>query len=107
MAVRIVTDSTADIPLAQAQALGITVVPLTVFFGEEAYLDGVVLDNASFYANLQSSKVLPGTSQPSPAAFQQAYIRLIDEVPDAIIAVLISARLSAACISASTARDWF
>jgi fatty acid-binding protein DegV len=41
MTVRIVTDSTADIPQAQAQELAITIVPLTVFFGEEAYLDGV------------------------------------------------------------------
>ena len=49
MTIRIVTDSTADIPQEKAQALGITVVPLTVFFGEEAYLDGVELDNAGFY----------------------------------------------------------
>jgi DegV family protein with EDD domain len=105
MAVRIVTDSTADIPLEQAQALGITVVPLTVFFGEEAYLDGVELDNASFYAKLQTSKVLPRTSQPSPVAFQQAYTRLIDEGADGIIAVLISAKLSGTFQSACTARD--
>jgi DegV family protein with EDD domain len=105
MAVRIVTDSTADIPLEQAQALGITVVPLTVFFGEEAYLDGVELDNASFYAKLQTSKVLPRTSQPSPAAFQQAYTRLINEGADAIIAVLISAKLSGTFQSACMARD--
>jgi DegV family protein with EDD domain len=105
MAVRIVTDSTADIPLEQAEALGITVVPLTVFFGEEAYLDGVELDNASFYAKLQTSKVLPRTSQPSPAAFQQAYTRLINEGADAIIAVLISAKLSGTFQSACMARD--
>jgi DegV family protein with EDD domain len=105
MAVRIVTDSTADIPLEQAEALGISVVPLTVFFGEEAYLDGVELDNASFYAKLQTSKVLPRTSQPSPAAFQQAYTRLINEGADAIIAVLISAKLSGTFQSACMARD--
>ncbi len=67
MTVRLVTDSTADIPQDQAQAAGITVVPLTVFFGDEAYLDGVELDNASFYSKLQASKELPRTSQPSPA----------------------------------------
>ncbi len=70
MTVRIVTDSTADIPLDQARAAGITVVPLTVFFGDEAYLDGIELDNAGFYSKLQTSKELPRTSQPSPAAFQ-------------------------------------
>jgi DegV family protein with EDD domain len=88
MTVRIVTDSTADIPSKQAEAAGITVVPLTVFFGDDAYLDGVELDNAGFYRKLQTSKDLPRTSQPSPASFQQAYTRLIDEgARDTVLAV--------------------
>src|SRR5437764_9034776 len=78
MTIRLVTDSTADIPLDQVRADGITVVPLTVFFGDEAYLDGVELDNASFYSKLQASKELPRTSQPPPAAFQKAFIDLIN-----------------------------
>src|SRR5947208_4865479 len=94
MTIRLVTDSTADIPLDQAQSAGITVVPLTVFFGDEAYLDGVELDNASFYRKLQASKVLPRTSQPSPAAFQQAFLRLIEEGADAILSIHLSAKLS-------------
>ncbi len=49
MTVRIVTDSTADIPQDQAKAAGITIVPLTVFFGDDAYLDGIELDNAAGY----------------------------------------------------------
>ncbi len=79
MTVCIVTDSTADIQPKEAEALGITIVPLTVFFGEEAYLDNVELDNASFYSKLQTSKELPRTSQPSPASFQAAFNRLIEE----------------------------
>ena len=71
MAVRIVTDSTADIPPQMAEALAITVVPLTVFFGDEAYLDGVELDNASFYSKLQASKALPTTSQPRPRSLRK------------------------------------
>jgi DegV family protein with EDD domain len=105
MTVRIVTDSTADIPLDQAKASGITVVPLTVFFGDEAYLDGVELDSVSFYNKLQASKDLPRTSQPSPAAFQEAYIRLINEGADAILAVHLSSKLSGTYQSACTARD--
>ncbi len=105
MAVRVVTDSTADIPLDQAQAASITVVPLTVLFGDEAYLDGVELDNAGFYSKLQASKELPRTSQPSPAAFQEAYIRLINEGADAILSVHLSAKLSGTYQSACTARD--
>src|SRR5437588_2644135 len=105
MSVRIVTDSTADLPREKAQALGITVVPLTVFFGEEAYLDGVELDNASFYKKLQASKILPRTSQPSPSAFQEAYLKLINEGAEAILSVHLSAKLSGTYQSACTARD--
>ena len=105
MTIRLVTDSTADIPLDQAQADGITVVPLTVFFDDEAYLDGVDLDNASFYRKLQASKVLPRTSQPSPAAFQEAFINLINDGADAILSVLLSSKLSGTYQSACTARD--
>ena len=94
MNVRIVTDSTADIPKEQADALGITVVPLTVFFGDEAYLDGVDLDSAGFYRKLEASKELPRTSQPSPTKFQEAYMRLIDEGADGIISVHLSSKLS-------------
>lgn len=105
MAVRIVTDSTADIPLQQAEALGITIVPLTVFFGEEAYLDGVELDNAGFYRKLQASKALPRTSQPAPAEFQKAYMRLIEEGADGILSIHLSSKLSGTYQSACTARD--
>lgn len=105
MAVRIVTDSTADIPQGQAGALGIAVVPLTVFFGDQAYLDGVELDNAGFYHKLAASKDLPRTSQPSPASFQETYTRLIDEGADAILSVHLSSKLSGTYQSACTARD--
>lgn len=105
MSVRIVTDSTADIPREQADALRITVVPLTVFFGNEAYLDGVELDSETFYAKLQASKDLPRTSQPSPAAFQEAYKRLIDEGADAILSIHLSSKLSGTYQSACTGRD--
>jgi DegV family protein with EDD domain len=105
MAVRIVTDSTVDISPEQAQALGITVVPLTVFFGDEAYQDGVELDSAGFYRKLAASKALPRTSQPSPAAFQEAYMRLIDEGADAILSVHLSAKLSGTYQSAVTGRN--
>src|SRR5947209_9500928 len=105
MNVRIVTDSTADRPPEQAAAVGITVVPLTVFFGDEAYLDGVELDNANFYRKLQASKALPRTSQPAPAAFQEAFLRLIGEGADAILSVHLSSKLSGTYQSACTARD--
>lgn len=105
MTVRIVTDSTADLPPEQVRELGITVVPLTVFFGDNAYLDGVELDQAGFYSKLQTSKTLPRTSQPSPAAFQEAYLRLIAEGASAILSVHLSSKLSGTYQSARTACD--
>ncbi len=105
MTVRIVTDSTADIPPTIAERLGITVVPLTVFFGDEAYLDGVELDNATFYSKLATSKELPRTSQPSPAAFAEAYERLIKEGATGILSVHLSSKLSGTYQSAVTALE--
>ncbi|HEV2655271.1 MAG TPA: DegV family protein [Ktedonobacteraceae bacterium] len=103
MTVRIVTDSTADIPAAEAEAAGVTVVPLTVFFGDDAYLDGVELDNAGFYRKLAASKELPTTSQPSPIKFQEAYTRLIEEGADGILSIHLSSKLSGTYQSAFNA----
>jgi DegV family protein with EDD domain len=105
MSVRIVTDSTADIPPELAEHLAITVVPLTVFFGDEEYHDGVDLDNAKFYQKLQSSKALPRTSQPSPAAFQEAYMQLMAEGADGILSIHLSSKLSGTYQSARTAAE--
>jgi DegV family protein with EDD domain len=105
MVVRIVTDSTADLPPQVATSLGIAVVPLTVFFGDDAYLDGVDLDSAGFYTKLANSRDLPRTSQPAPAAFQEAYQRLLDEGADAILSIHLSSKLSGTYQSACTARD--
>lgn len=103
--IRIVTDSTADFTVEQAKALGITIVPLTVSFGDESYLDNIELDNARFYEKLQESKELPRTSQPAPAKFQEAYLKLIEEGADGILSVHLSSKLSGTYQSACTARD--
>jgi DegV family protein with EDD domain len=105
MTVRIVTDSTADIPVELAEAQGITIVPLTVFFDEEAYLDGIELDNPGFYRKLEASKTLPRTSQPAPAAFQEAYTRLIQEGAEGILSIHLSSKLSGTYQSACNSRD--
>ena len=67
--IRIVTDSTADIPLAVREELNIEMVPLKINFGEEQYLDTVTLQSEEFYPKLTSSPHFPTTSQPSPAEF--------------------------------------
>jgi DegV family protein with EDD domain len=105
MTVHIVTDSTADLTPNEAAALGIIIVPLTVFFGDESFRDGIDLDSESFYDKLQKEKDLPRTSQPAPAAFLEAYTRLIEEGADGIISVHLSSRLSGTYQSACAARD--
>ncbi len=94
MAVRVVTDSTADLAKDQAQELGICVVPLTVQFGEEVYRDGVDLGSAEFFAKLATSKVMPTTAAPPSGLFEEAYRQLLRDGADAIFAILISSTLS-------------
>lgn len=104
MAVRVVTDSTADLPREIAVQYGITVVPLTVFFGDEALLDGVDIDAAGFYERLASSSTLPRTSQPSTEMFRQVYEKLGKETKE-IVSIHLSSKLSGTLNSASVARD--
>ena len=79
MPVRIVTDSTCDLPREVIDDLKISVVPLTISFGDESFRDGVDLDADVFYARLQSEKDLPKTSQPPPALFEHAYRHLTSQ----------------------------
>lgn len=99
MTVRVVTDSTADLPPRLCRELGIVVVPLTVFFGDEAYRDGVDLSAEDFYRKLTSSPSLPKTSQPAAGAFAQTYTDLARET-DEILSIHISSKLSQTCNSA-------
>jgi DegV family protein with EDD domain len=93
MAVRIVTDSVADLPSQVVQELGITVIPLLVRFGTELYRDGVDLTTDEFYDMLARSKVFPVTSVPSPATFAEAYDKLAEETGE-ILAIMVSSKLS-------------
>jgi DegV family protein with EDD domain len=92
--IRVVVDSTADMPPERARELGIAVVPLAVSFGEEAYLDGVTLNGAEFYRKLQSSPVLPKTATPSPGVFDETYRKLIAEGATGILSIHIASKLS-------------
>ncbi len=98
MAVRIVTDSTSDLPKALIETLGITVVPLTIAFGAQSYRDGIDLAADDFYARLQQEKDLPTTSQPPPALFQHAYEHLITQ--GEVVSVHLSHKFSGTVESA-------
>jgi len=93
MAVKIVTDSVADLPSQVVEELAITVIPLHVRFGTEVYRDGVDLTAEQFYDKLKHSEILPVTSVPSPGSFAEAYDKLAEET-DEILAIIVSAKLS-------------
>ena len=94
MTIQVLVDSTADIPLERARELGITIVPLTVLFGDESFLDGVELDGPGFYRRLVSSQQTPTTSTPSPGLFEEAYRKLILGGATGILALHIGSGLS-------------
>ena len=94
MSVRIVTDSTADMPAEMAQELGIPVVPLSVVFGEESLKEGIEISHDVFYERLARSKDLPTTSSPSVGDFLDTYRDVLKET-DEIVSVHVSSKLSA------------
>ncbi|CAA9558394.1 MAG: hypothetical protein AVDCRST_MAG59-2447 [uncultured Thermomicrobiales bacterium] len=100
--IAVVTYSTADLPEDLRAAVGITVVPLDVRFGDESFRDGVDLTNDAFMERLARVKLSPGTSQPSPARFEEVF-RALAVDHDAIVAVLLSAKLSGMLNSAAVA----
>lgn len=103
--IRIVTDSTADIPRELQEQLDIVVVPLKVHFGEETYVDGIDITSADFYEKLAAASQLPTTSQPSPADFLDVYKQTAAEPGDEIISIHISSALSGTYQSAVLAKQ--
>jgi DegV family protein with EDD domain len=93
MNIKVVTDSTSDLPGAVVRELGITVVPALVQFGEKMYLDGVDLSTEEFYRKLEREAILPRTSAPSPGTFKEVYNRLAQEA-EAIVSIHVSAKMS-------------
>jgi DegV family protein with EDD domain len=91
--VAVVTDSTADLPPDVVQALGITVVPLQVIFGEESFRDRIDLTSEDFFRRLKTAKELPRTSQPSTGEFLHAYETLLAQT-DRILSIHLSSRFS-------------
>lgn len=102
--VRIVTDSTTDFTVDEGAALGVTIVPLLVRFGDEAFADRVEMAVDAFYARLETSRTLPTTSQPTPAAFEAAFRPLLDADAD-VLCITLSAKLSGTHNSAEVARS--
>ena len=100
MSVRIIVDSTADMsPETKAK---MTVVPLTVHFGEEEYIDGVTITHQMFYEKLIESDVLPQTSQANPAEFMDVFEQVVEEGDTAVV-ITVASKLSGTYQSAMIA----
>ena len=103
MTIRIVTDSACDLPDETAAALGIQIVPLTIRFGEEEFVDRRDLTPEAFWERCASSPTLPETAAPAPGEFEAAYRSLAADGATGVVVVSLSAALSATMQSAELA----
>lgn len=104
MSVRIITDSTVDLkPTIQEK---ITAVPLSVRFGEQEFQDGVTITPKKFYEILAAAEELPTTSQPTPAAFEDAFREAV-AAGDEVVCITIASKLSGTYQSATIAAEEF
>ena len=100
MNVRIVVDSTADTSPDIRDRL--TVVPLTVHFGDQEYVDGITITHKQFYEKLVESDVMPTTSQPTPEAFADVF-RQAEQADEQVVVLTVSSKLSGTYQSATIA----
>ena len=102
MNVRIIIDSTTDLaPELRGQ---VEIVPLTVSFGTEEYIDGVTITHEEFYSKLIESDVLPTTSQATPAAFAEVFEE-VAAAGDSAVVITVASQLSGTCQSARIAAE--
>jgi len=104
MNIKIVTDSTSDLPVTLAREMGITVVPAYVHFGDIIYRDRVDIFEDEFYEKLETSADMPSTEPPTPEDFAEVYQALSKDA-DGIVSIHISSKLSATYNSAQRGRD--
>jgi len=101
--VHIVTDSSCDLTRAETDQHGIGVVPLSIRFGTDEYVDREQLSVEDFYAKMAATGLLPETAAPSPGRFDQEFRAARDAGADAVVCINLSGGLSATVQSARTA----
>ncbi len=99
----VVTDSSCDLPAEVAEEFGIDIVPLTIRFGDEEFIDRDELSTAEFWTRCVNSSTLPETAAPAPGQFEQAYRRAAANGATGVVVVSLSAALSATMQSAQLA----
>ena len=105
MRLRVVTDSSTNVPDEYLKRLDICEVPAIVNFGVETYLNKVELAVETFYERLAAAAELPTTSQPTPGQFTRAFDGLAAEGAEEVIAVCVSGRMSGTLNSAQIAAE--
>ena len=103
MSTRIVTDSSCDLPEDVADEHGVLVVPLSIRFGDEEFIDREQLTTAEFWAKCAQQDTLPETAAPAPGQFEQTYRELMADGATGIVVVSLSSALSATMQSADLA----
>ena len=101
--VHVVTDSSCDLPAGLADELGIRIVPLTIRFGDEEFVDREELSTAEFWTRCVNSDTLPETAAPAPGQFEQTYRSAAANGATGIVVVSLSSALSATMQSAQLA----
>ncbi len=107
MSIRIVTDSTCDLPPEVIEALGIKVIPMYINIDDKGYLDGVEISRQQFYTNLPDYKIHPTTGTPGIETLLQVFDELTEEGATEILSIHISESLSATVQVARTAAKQF
>lgn len=104
MAIRLVVDSSSDLPASFMEEHHIELVPLTIIFGQEEFRDKVDITPTEFYKKLTSSEVMPTTSQVEPNRFMETFKPIID-AGDQVLCITIGSSASGTCQSAFIAKD--
>jgi DegV family protein with EDD domain len=102
--IKIVTDSTCDLPDEWMVGYDIRVVPINIQFGQETYREGITIDQSTFYRKVDEMGIIPTTSQPSAGEFREVYQSLAEEADD-IISIHVTAKLSGTAQSAEMAAN--
>jgi DegV family protein with EDD domain len=103
--IQIVTDSACDLPVELTDDLGISVVPLTIRFGDEELVDRYELPTKDFWDRVVTGTHIPQTAAPSPGAFQTAFNEAADAGKDGVLCINLSSKVSATYQAARTAAD--
>jgi len=104
MAVKVITDSTSDLPSDIAAYLNISIVPIYIRFGDSIYRHGIDMTNDEFYTRITTSPVHPATSQPAPEDFIRVYNNSLKE-SERVVSIHVSSKLSGTYNSALLARN--